>query len=212
MAEILVIAVVAIVVVGPKDLPKLLRTVGKTISSVKRMAGDFQQQFNDAIEETDLGDLKNIATGKPYNPLDSIKDAANDVKNDINSGLNGDGKDEGGEPFSLFPENETSKRLAQADAKSESSASTSKDSNKGPKKTKSTKVKTGKAKTGKATGKKAATGKTETKNNAPKPAVKKAVNKSAANKTATKITVAKKPVAKKPAKSKTKTNVKSTAT
>lgn len=108
----MVIAIVAIVVVGPKDLPKLLRTVGKTISGVKRMAGDFQQQFNDAIEETDLGDLKNLATGKPYNPLDSIKDAAKDVENDFMSGL-----DE--ESTGLFPENETSKRLAKADAKSE---------------------------------------------------------------------------------------------
>gem|GEM_PF-1457885 len=120
MSEILVIAVVAIVVVGPKDLPKLLRTVGKTISGVKRMAGDFQQQFNDAIEESDLADLKDIATGKSLNPLDSIKDVVSDVKNDFMSSLDDDSKkSDDGDAASLFPENETSKRLAKVDAKNE---------------------------------------------------------------------------------------------
>lgn len=116
MTEVLVIAIVAIVVVGPKDLPKLLRTVGKTISGVKRMAGDFQQQFNDAIDDADLGDVKNLATGKKINPLDSIKEATSNVMSDINDGLNDAGKktnDIKADAEPLFPENETSKRLAE---------------------------------------------------------------------------------------------------
>lgn len=62
-SEFLVVAVVALVVVGPKDLPALLRTVGRTISSLKRMAGEFQGQFNEAMREAELDDLKNDLTG-----------------------------------------------------------------------------------------------------------------------------------------------------
>jgi sec-independent protein translocase protein TatB len=56
--ELLVIAVVAIVVIGPKDLPRAMRTVGQWTGRVKRMAGDFQRQFNEAIREAELDDVK----------------------------------------------------------------------------------------------------------------------------------------------------------
>ena len=51
--EMLVIAVVMIVVVGPKDLPRMLRTIGKMTAKMRSMAGDFQKQFNDALKEAD---------------------------------------------------------------------------------------------------------------------------------------------------------------
>ena len=56
--EMLVIAVVMIVVVGPKDLPKMLRTFGKTTAKLRSMAGDFQKQFNEALKEAELDDVK----------------------------------------------------------------------------------------------------------------------------------------------------------
>ena len=56
--EMLVIAVVMIVVVGPKDLPKMLRTFGKTTAKMRSMAGDFQKQFNEALKEAELDDVK----------------------------------------------------------------------------------------------------------------------------------------------------------
>ena len=56
--EMLVIAVVMIVVVGPKDLPKMLRTFGKTATKLRSMAGDFQKQFNEALKEAELDDVK----------------------------------------------------------------------------------------------------------------------------------------------------------
>ncbi|WP_020178457.1 Sec-independent protein translocase protein TatB [Methylopila sp. M107] len=62
-SEFLVVAVVALVVVGPRDLPGLLRTVGKTVASLRRMAGEFQSQFNEAMREAELDDLKNEVTG-----------------------------------------------------------------------------------------------------------------------------------------------------
>jgi len=56
--ELLVIAMVAIVVVGPKDLPRLMRTVGGTVTQVRRMARDFQRQINDAVRDEELEKLQ----------------------------------------------------------------------------------------------------------------------------------------------------------
>lgn len=69
----LVIACVAIIVVGPKELPGMLRTIGKSIGKIKRLAGDFQRQVDDAIKEADLGDIKDIASNKTFAPLDDAK-------------------------------------------------------------------------------------------------------------------------------------------
>ncbi|GBD47954.1 Sec-independent protein translocase protein TatB [Methylopila sp. Yamaguchi] len=62
-SEFLVVAVVALVVVGPKDLPALLRNVGRMVATVRRMAGEFQTQFNDAMREAELDDLKREVSG-----------------------------------------------------------------------------------------------------------------------------------------------------
>lgn len=74
------IACVAIIVVGPKDLPKMLRTLGKTVSGIRRMAGDFQRQFDEAIREADLEDVKNIASKKTFAPLEDIKKSAREYE------------------------------------------------------------------------------------------------------------------------------------
>ncbi len=60
--ELLLIAVVLILVVGPKELPGMLRSFGRAMGSVRRMANEFQSTFNDALREAereaDLGDTK----------------------------------------------------------------------------------------------------------------------------------------------------------
>ncbi|MGI8724006.1 MAG: Sec-independent protein translocase protein TatB [Methyloceanibacter sp.] len=58
-SELLVIAVVAIVVVGPKELPRLLRTFGHYAGKLKRAASDFQRQFDDAMRESELDEMRN---------------------------------------------------------------------------------------------------------------------------------------------------------
>ena len=45
------VAVVLIVIVGPKDLPGMLRTFGRTTNKLRAMAGDFRRQFDDALKE-----------------------------------------------------------------------------------------------------------------------------------------------------------------
>ena len=70
----MVIAVVAIVVIGPKDLPRALRTVGKWSGKMKRMARDFQNQFNEAIREAELDDVKKeVAAIASIDPLADLK-------------------------------------------------------------------------------------------------------------------------------------------
>ena len=57
-SELLVIGVVALVVIGPKELPSVLRTLGQWMSKIRRMASEFQNQFHDAMREAELADLK----------------------------------------------------------------------------------------------------------------------------------------------------------
>src|SRR5262245_70781 len=57
-SELLVIAVVAIVVVGPKDLPRLMRTFGHYAGKLRRAASDFQRQFEDAMRESEIDEVR----------------------------------------------------------------------------------------------------------------------------------------------------------
>lgn len=60
-SELLVIAIVAIVVVGPKDLPRLMRTFGVYAGKLRRTAADFQRQFREAMAESEADEVaKNI--------------------------------------------------------------------------------------------------------------------------------------------------------
>jgi sec-independent protein translocase protein TatB len=77
--EVLVIGAVALIVIGPKDLPKALRTLGNMTSQVKKMASEFQSQFNEAMREAELDDIKKEVAGlneqvSAFNPLGTIHD------------------------------------------------------------------------------------------------------------------------------------------
>src|SRR5690606_39189129 len=83
--------VVMIVVVGPKDLPKMLRTFGRTTAKLRTMAGDFQRQFNEALKEAELDDVKkSVDSLKSLNPANEIKKQLNPFEKaaaDVRSGL-----------------------------------------------------------------------------------------------------------------------------
>jgi sec-independent protein translocase protein TatB len=57
-SELLVIAVVAIVVVGPKELPRLMRTFGHYVGKLRRTAADFQRQFEEAVRDTEIDEVR----------------------------------------------------------------------------------------------------------------------------------------------------------
>jgi sec-independent protein translocase protein TatB len=57
-SELLVIGAVALVVIGPKDLPAAFRQAGKWMGAVRRIASDFQGQVNAAMRETELDEVR----------------------------------------------------------------------------------------------------------------------------------------------------------
>lgn len=67
-SELVVIAVVALIAIGPKELPGVLRMVGQWMGKARKMAAEFQGQFNEAMREAELADLKKS--------FDDVKDAA----------------------------------------------------------------------------------------------------------------------------------------
>jgi sec-independent protein translocase protein TatB len=78
-SELLVIAIVAIVVVGPKDLPKMMRTFGLYAGKLRRAAADFQRQFNEAIAESEADEVRKN--------LESIRSGIGDFKAEADTPL-----------------------------------------------------------------------------------------------------------------------------
>jgi sec-independent protein translocase protein TatB len=80
-SELVVIAVVALIVIGPKELPGVLRTVGHYMRKIRGMASEFQGQFQEAMREAEMADLKkhvdemtDTAKGfTDFDPLASVK-------------------------------------------------------------------------------------------------------------------------------------------
>lgn len=87
-SEIALIAVVALVVIGPKDLPGAIRGVADGIRKLRRMAGEFQQQADELVKEAKLDELRNqIADVRS-----SISDIRNfDLKGEIEKTIDKDG-------------------------------------------------------------------------------------------------------------------------
>jgi sec-independent protein translocase protein TatB len=58
MGELMVIAMIALIVVGPKDLPKMLRSIARFVGKLRGMAGEFQRHLDSAIRETGIEEVK----------------------------------------------------------------------------------------------------------------------------------------------------------
>ena len=77
-SELLVIAVVMIVVVGPKDLPNMLRTFGRMTAKMRGMANDFRRQFDEALKEAELDDVKkSVDSLRGLNPMTEVRKQLN---------------------------------------------------------------------------------------------------------------------------------------
>ena len=87
--ELLVIAVVAIIVVGPKDLPRALRAVGRFAGKAKRMARDFQNQFNEALREAEIDTIrKEVESVGKIDPMADMRKEVRDIEAGLKTGLN----------------------------------------------------------------------------------------------------------------------------
>jgi len=90
--EFLLIGVVALIVIGPKELPAVLRTLGQWTRKVRSMAADFQNQFQEAMREAEMADLKkdidDITSGiKSFDPLKDVRADVEAAGKDIQSSL-----------------------------------------------------------------------------------------------------------------------------
>jgi sec-independent protein translocase protein TatB len=92
-SEYLIIAVVALIAIGPKELPGVLRMVGQWVAKARKMASEFQGQFQEAMREAEMADLKKS--------FDEVKEAATgfasgdimtSLHNDVTSALGADEK------------------------------------------------------------------------------------------------------------------------
>ncbi|QOZ26128.1 MULTISPECIES: Sec-independent protein translocase protein TatB [Bradyrhizobium] len=70
-SELVVIAVVALIAIGPKELPGVLRMVGQWMGKARKMAAEFQGQFQEAMREAEMADLKKS--------FDEVKEAATGI-------------------------------------------------------------------------------------------------------------------------------------
>ena len=83
-SELVLIGVVALIAIGPKELPGVLRMVGQWLGKARKMAAEFQGQFQEAMREAEMADLKKsfdevkeAATG--FNPLTSLQKDVSDA-------------------------------------------------------------------------------------------------------------------------------------
>jgi sec-independent protein translocase protein TatB len=80
--ELIVIGIVALIAIGPKELPGALRALGQWTSKIRRMASDFQNQFHEAMREAEMADLK-----KQVDTLTSGFDPVETVRREIESAV-----------------------------------------------------------------------------------------------------------------------------
>ena len=84
-SELLVIGMVALIVIGPKELPGALRTMGQWMGKLRRMASEFQGQFQEAMREAEMADLKKqvddmTAQAKSYANFDPMSDVRKELE------------------------------------------------------------------------------------------------------------------------------------
>ena len=84
--ELLVLATVAIIVVGPKDLPRMLRSFGRTMGQVRRMSNDFKRQFDQALREAER-ESGLEETRKDLQAMTKVADPLKDARKSINEAM-----------------------------------------------------------------------------------------------------------------------------
>lgn len=90
--ELIVIGIVALLVVGPKDLPVLMRRVGQALAKARAMASDFRASFDEMARQSELDDLRKeveaLRQGQTMMPLGAeAHNAFRDIKADLNQPL-----------------------------------------------------------------------------------------------------------------------------
>jgi sec-independent protein translocase protein TatB len=88
--EFLLIGIVALIVIGPKELPAVMRGLGQWTRKIRSLAADFQNQFHEAMREAEMADLKkqvdDVAQDiKQYDPLKDVRADVEAIGKDLNA-------------------------------------------------------------------------------------------------------------------------------
>jgi len=87
-----IMLIVALVVVGPKDLPRLMNMAGKWAGKARAMAGEFRRSFDEMARESELAELrKEIDNLKKNNPITDVANTMSGVQADIGNPMEGAG-------------------------------------------------------------------------------------------------------------------------
>ena len=87
-SHILIMLVVALVVVGPKDLPRLMNQAGKWAGKARAMAGEFRRSFDEMARESELSELrKEIDNLKKNNPVSDLANSMTGVQAEVSSSI-----------------------------------------------------------------------------------------------------------------------------
>ncbi len=88
--KLVIIGIVALVVIGPKDLPRVMRQVGQAIGKMRRLAADFQGQFMEAMREADVADIKaDVAKLADSAKLDVDFNPVREIRNHVTAAVDG---------------------------------------------------------------------------------------------------------------------------
>lgn len=83
--KLLLLGIVALIVLGPKDFPILLRTIGKYMGIIKRQADEFRAQFDEAMRESELDQIKKDVEGLGQDLNQSLQETQQSISGDLKS-------------------------------------------------------------------------------------------------------------------------------
>jgi sec-independent protein translocase protein TatB len=111
-SELVIVAVVALIVIGPKDLPRVLRTIGQFTSKMRSMAREFQRHLDEATREAGLDDVKSEVNKMTNFTVTDMDKAGDDIKKAIEEtspkpASNGNGADAGAADVAVKPAKST---------------------------------------------------------------------------------------------------------
>lgn len=94
--EIALVGVIALLVIGPKELPGVLRGIGQALAKLRAMASDFQYQFNQALQEAEVDKVKSsidsvndsVSKSTSFDPIDYARDKIQSTVDEVKSALN----------------------------------------------------------------------------------------------------------------------------
>ena len=115
-SEFLLIGILALIVIGPKELPAVMRTLGQWTRKVRGMASEFQNQFQEAMREAEMADLKKQVDDMAHDvtdidPLKGVRDDIENVGSDVQRSLSSTTEQSSTEQTAALPTGETEPML-----------------------------------------------------------------------------------------------------